>query len=298
MLFVSRNLLLAILFTVLPLLQLVALPLWLLPRDAAWGWLLLVPVLLTNSWWAFMHEAIHGGLCAGKTSNRVLGRLHAVLYGAAFDLLRWGHLLHHAMNRSPRDRTEARPAGVAPVGFALAFYFRLLGGLYLYEVLGSLLLLLRRAVRRLAAPDNLVAELYERMSEPDALAAARQDSLATVLLHAAAFGLYGPHGWMLLLALLGRGLLISLMDNVFHYGTGLDDVRFGCNYALPAWASAGLLHFNLHGVHHLRPGLSCWELPARHAADGGAYHGTLPAALLRQLRGPVAEETLAAGRTG
>jgi fatty acid desaturase len=298
-----RNPSLAVAFTALQLLQLFVLPLWLLPRDAAWGWLLCVPVLLTNSWWAFVHEAIHGSLCADTACNRVLGRLHAVCYGAAFDLLRWGHLLHHAMSRGPRDRTEVRPPGASRSGFALAYYFRLLGGLYLYEVLGSLLFLLPRplllrAAKRLTAPDNPVAELLDRMRVPATLTAARQDILGAILLYTAAFWLYGPHAWMLLLTLFGRGLLIALMDNVFHYGTPLDDTRFACNFALPGWASALLLHFNLHGTHHLRPGLSCWELPARHRNDGGGYHGSLPGALLRQLRGPIAEAALPARQGG
>ena len=97
---------LAVLFLAVQLFQLVLLPVWLLPSGPAWGWLLLLPVLLSNSWWAFIHEAVHGVLFPNKQANRLAGRVNAVLFGAPFDLLRRGHLLHHAASRTKRERSE------------------------------------------------------------------------------------------------------------------------------------------------------------------------------------------------
>ncbi|MEW5768814.1 MAG: fatty acid desaturase [Pseudomonadota bacterium] len=285
-------------FPALQLFQLVVLPVWLLPRDAAWGWLLLVPVLLSNGWWAFIHDAIHGSLFQDKAANRLAGRLNAILYGAAFDLLRWGHLLHHAYNRTARDRTEVYVAGQDDrPRFAADYYFRLFGGLYLFEVLGALIHLLPRtlilrASRRPGGAHNVVEIVTGKLLQPATLRAVRIDGASVLALHALAFALYGEHAWMLLLALAGRALLISLVDNAFHYATPLDDTRFGRNLVLPAWASALVLHFNLHGAHHLRPNLPWWALPAYHRQSGAGFQQGWFAALFAQLRGPIEERRL------
>lgn len=142
---------LILLFTALLLGKLILLPLWLLPADPAWGWLLL-PVLASNSWWALIHDAIHGVLLESRAANRLAGRAQAILFGAAFDLLRWDHLLHHALSRTRRERSEVYVAGEDNrPWFTLNYYFRLTGGLYWFEVLGALIFLLPRPAIRWAA---------------------------------------------------------------------------------------------------------------------------------------------------
>lgn len=289
-------------FTLLHLFALFVLPLWLLPLSPVWGVLLLVPVLLTTSWWALQHEAMHGLLTTDKTWNRRLGRLQAVLFGAPFDLLRWGHLLHHGFSRTVRERSEVYALGrERRAVFALAYYFRLLGGLYVMEVIGAWLFLLPRAwVRQLAtwigSERNLALPLAERVLKPDTLAATRLDTLAILSLYGLAFLAYGAMAWMLALAIFGRALLISLVDNSFHYATALDNPRHARNLALPAWAARMILHFNLHGVHHAQPSLPWQALPAQHRISGGRYDGAFFAALWAQFRGPIAETALPSAR--
>ncbi len=293
------NLALFVVMTGMQLFALLALPAWLLPRDAAWGWLLLAPVVLTTTGWALLHEAIHGALTESKRLDHLLGRLQAVPFGAPFELLRWGHLLHHGYSRTQRERSEVfEPGADRRLPFTLAYYFRLLGGLYVYEVLAGLLLLLPRAlVRRLAAriggERDLVVPLTERVLQPGVLATVRVDALAVLLLYGLALWLYGEHAWMLALALAGRALLISLVDNVFHYGTPLDDTRYAHDLDLPMWASRCILHFNLHGAHHARPGVPWQGLPNLHRQRGGRHQGSFMRALAAQLRGPIAAPALA-----
>ncbi len=292
------NMTLVAVMTGVHLFALLALPAWLLPLDAAWGWLLMVPVLLTTTGWALLHEAIHGTLTGRKRPDHLFGRLQAVLFGSPFELLRWGHLLHHGYNRTARERSEVyEPGADRRMPFTLAYYFRLLGGLYVYEVLAGLLLLLPRSmVRRLAGriggERDLVVPLTERVLQPGMLATVRVDALAVILLYGLAVWLYGEHAWMLALALAGRALLISLVDNVFHYGTPLDDTRYAHDLYLPAWASRCILHFNLHGAHHARPGVSWQALPDLHRQRGGGYQADFVRALAAQLRGPIAAPAL------
>ncbi len=290
-------------FLAVPLAQLAGLivvPAWLLPRGEGFGWLLLIPVMLTNTWWAMQHEAMHGLLPGGRRANRLYGRFNAMLFGAPFDLLRRGHLLHHAYSRTPRERSEVFEAGVDHrVGFAVGYYWRLLGGLYAMEVLAGVLLLLPRAwlarlVGHVGNARNLAAAIADKLLQPRELSAARFDVLVMLALHAWAFGLYGHHAWMLALALAGRGLLVSLMDNAFHYGTRLDDTRYARDLRLPTWLSRLILHFNLHGTHHARPGIAWHALPELHRQRRGTYQGRLIGALFAQLRGPIEAGTLRA----
>ncbi|MDE1672952.1 fatty acid desaturase [Nocardia gipuzkoensis] len=131
--------------------QLFALPLLLLPRDRAWGWVLLPLALLTTTFWSVIHEAVHGNLHHRRVRNDRYGRVLAVLYGSPFALLKAGHLLHHRYSRT-RERAEVYdPATSSWAKAAPGYYLRLFGGLYLLEVAAVVLAALpAAAVRRLA----------------------------------------------------------------------------------------------------------------------------------------------------
>lgn len=285
-------------FIMLQVLQLFIIPVWLLHKNLAWGWLLLLPVLLSNSWWALIHEAIHGHLMTGRTANIFAGRINAMLYGCPFLILRWGHLLHHAYSRTERERSEVY-SGKGKPSFVIRFgyYFRLFGGLYGLEILAGLMLLLPRWLivkvsERLRGKDNVVEFLFNKVLEGNALKQARLDAFLILAIYGCAFWCYGKYAWMLLLALLGRALLVSFVDNVFHYDTPLDDTRYARNLKLPVLGSALLLNFNLHGVHHLYPSLPWSKLPELHASEGCQYQGNWWSSLYSQLRGPIAENRL------
>src|SRR3954469_19983651 len=88
------------------LLQLVVLPLVLLPLDLRWAWLLAPIALSTVPLWSLIHEGIHGILLADRAWNDRLGRALAIGFGRPFTLLKAGHLLHHRYSRTQRERAE------------------------------------------------------------------------------------------------------------------------------------------------------------------------------------------------
>jgi hypothetical protein len=61
----------------------------------------------------------------------------------------------------------------------------------------------------------------------------RADAMAVVLVYAAAGFAYGWHVWMLAAALAARGVLISVADNAYHYGTRVDARLEAMNLRLP-----------------------------------------------------------------
>ncbi|HEV2110095.1 MAG TPA: fatty acid desaturase [Gammaproteobacteria bacterium] len=266
----------------------------LLPRWPLLGWSILPVVLLTTSWWSLIHEAIHGLLFARRPLNDAAGRLLCILFSLPFQPVAFGHLFHHRRNRSLLDRAEIRPPGGSPA-FAATYYLRLLGGLYFAELALCLAAwlprprLLRLTARRfdragLATDGRL---LQSTVLNPHMLRAVRLDAGCILLCLASSLRLYGSHAWLLLLLLLGRGLLISLMDNAYHYGTPLDRPRYALNLRLPGPLSAAILNFNLHRVHHLHPAAPWRRLPELFRQADDRYDGGYLGLSLRQLRGPL-----------
>ncbi|MFC8043399.1 fatty acid desaturase [Nocardia sp. NPDC057353] len=137
-------------------------------------------------------------------------------------------------------------------------------------------------------PESVAGPLLERLAQPKVLRQFRIDAAAIAVLHGLAFAAYGAHWWMLALALGGRALIVSLSDNAYHYGTDLDQPLVALNLRLPPALELFALGFNLHGLHHRRPGLRWYELRPAFDAEGGECDAGWFRAVGRQLRGPIA----------
>jgi fatty acid desaturase len=83
-------------------------------------------------------------------------------------------------------------------------------------------------------------------------------------------------------------LLISVFDNVYHFATPIDRPDFARNLALPPPLQLLFLNINLHRVHHGRPSLPWWALPAQLCASGDRCDAPMLSAALAQFKGPVA----------
>ena len=270
----------------------------LLPRWPALAWSLVPVVLLTTTWWSLIHEAIHGLLYKYRPLNNAVGRLLAILFGLPFQPVAFGHLFHHRRNRSELDRAEVFTREQAGWRATAGYYFKLLGGLYIGEfALCIAVWLPRRLLQRLAVQRFVRVQLPQegRLMETTLLSgttlwAIRFDSALVLLALASAFWLYGSHAWMLLVVLLGRGLLLSLMDNAYHYGTPLNALRYALNMRLPRPLSAAILHFNLHRIHHAHPASPWWRLPELFDEAEERYDGGYLDLTLRQLHGPIVQD--------
>jgi fatty acid desaturase len=276
----------------------------LLQSDTRFGWLLLPVALLTNLFWSLHHEAIHGSLLPSRRSNLLAGRCMAILLGSSFHVLRFAHLMHHRFNRNPRDRPDVYDPSVTSKGMArLGFIGSLVVGVHLSELAAPLLCLLpkpliRRILNVIYRGDHPAMVEIRRAAhrlflDPAHLRSIRSDALLSAALLVAAFIAFGSHWPMLLGFLLGRGALISIFDNVYHFGTPIDRPEYARNLALPQPLQALFLNMNLHRVHHGRPSIPWWALPAHLKADGDSYDASMLRAALAQFRGPVALPGLA-----
>ncbi len=285
------------------LFALILLPLWLLPRSLWWGLTLIPVAVATNSFWALHHEAIHGNFHPARRTNHRAGRVMAVMLGSSYRVLRFAHLMHHRYNRYRLDRPDIYEADEGPYAVAkLRFLSELVLFLYASEVAVPLLCLLPKpAMRRIVDyvyrhPDPTVQSVKSIAAQvflqERSLCEIRIDALLGIALIAASAICFGPYWPMLVGLLLARGFLISMIDNVYHFGTPIDDVDFAMNLRLPAILRLSILNMNMHRVHHHNPDLRWWELPDRFRQLSETYDAGFIATAFRQFIGPVPARTV------
>ena len=274
------------------------LPLLLVPWSRAWLYVLLPYVLMTPFHWSITHEAVHSRLHHCRLINEAAGRLASMFFGAAFQSLRFGHLLHHMRNGTPSDRPEYYdPDRSSRSAAALKYHLHLFFGAYAIEFASLFLVLLPRPFSRRSflaltrrgneANRDLARRLLRFIDDRRRFREARIDSIASLMLLGAAGYCYGPDWMLWSSALVARAIIRSYLDNGYHYGAPLASEQSAYNLSLPRTVQRALLNFNLHRVHHRYPMLPWSELPVAFDRDGDRFDGGFFDAMLRQLRGPI-----------
>jgi fatty acid desaturase len=294
----GMNVALAFFYTAVNCVQFFFLPVFLLQRDIRWAWVLVPLALFNNPYWSLLHECIHDLFCPDSRVNTFFGRLLSVMFGSPFRILRLSHLLHHKLNRTPMEGTEFyERANGSVLRAAAGYYFQILGGLYLIEFLSPVLFFvprvrLRKFTARCIKPETVSAILMQSWTRNESIREIRIDGFLIGAWIGASIYCYGAQ-WPLLLAILAaRGLLISFLDNVYHYRTPVNDIFYAKNLWLPKAAAALLLNFNLHGIHHRHPAIPWRGLPRLFHDGAETYQGNYFLAAARQLCGPVALQDL------
>ena len=249
--------------------------------------LLLIP--LNTPLWSLIHEAIHKNFHSHKQVNEIAGRVMSVIFGASFGILRFGHLMHHQYNR---DWESEYYTGSKIKAFA-HHYFQMLGGLYLTEVLMSFMIAMlpaqasRKIARKIFGDDRHYEAVLNSVLKEQNVGRIRTDCLWIVLLYGCAFMSYGANAWVLALGLLGRAVIISIMDNSYHYGTPEDGSVVAKELETSAPYSRFILNFNYHMTHHQNVSLPWSQLKARHDEQATPYAEKIGSALLAQFKGPI-----------
>jgi fatty acid desaturase len=281
-------------------LQMFVLPYYLLPNNVWWGLVVVPLAALSNPLWALVHECVHDAFHPKAKVCRFAGRFLSILFGSPFQVLRSTHLSHHKFNRSPLEKGTEMYAADQTSRFraTVKYYSYILCGVYLLEVASALLFLMPKKFidrfngRLLEHGDRQEKWLAYKFLKDGRLNEMRVDGLAIVILYGASAIVYRRH-WVFFAIMVGlRALLISLMDNIYHYGTPLKVTISGHNLFLPRYLSAGLLHFNYHRVHHAHPNMPWTELPRLYAHTAQNFDDQFSVALFRQFRGPLSVEQL------
>lgn len=262
----------------------------LLPLDA-WSALALVCLcaVTTPLHWGLMHESIHGNLFPADAANRRSGRVLGNFLCLSWDVMRFGHLLHHSNNRHEFDRPEAVAPGGSRLGAAAPYYLKLLGGHALISFVSSIgLALPSRVVTRLVPTvEPMRTAALRAFTKADRQWRIRGDLLTVIVLLALAGFCWRAHWPVLAATIAARFMVLSLLDNAPHYGTAIDSGTYARNTRLPRWAHWLVMGHNYHGIHHAATGLKWQELRAVFVRSGVPYEGSWTAMVLRQFRGPL-----------
>ncbi|HEX3431889.1 MAG TPA: fatty acid desaturase [Rhizomicrobium sp.] len=256
-----------------------------------WGSLLLIVLCMvaTPLHWGLMHESIHGNLFSDPRGNRRAGRLLGVFLCLSWDVMRFGHLLHHSNNRHRFDRPEAIPPGSTRMRAAIPYFAKLLGGHALISAISSIgLTLPSRAVEALVPKvEPMRTAALRAFLNPERQVRIRGDVAVIALLIVAA-GFCWRGQWPFLAGTIAaRFFMLSLLDNAPHYGTAVDSGTYARNTRLARWASWLVTGHNFHGIHHGATGLRWQELCSAFRSSDARYEGTWTAMVLHQFRGPV-----------
>jgi hypothetical protein len=290
------NIGLALLYTALNVGQFFILPLFLFPSNLRRAWVLLPIGLLNNPYWPVTRGDSRS--ISSRFPHQSAFRPDALGYVRLAILYFALEPFAASQAQSHADRTEFYDRGeVSILSAAAGYYFQILIGLYLVEILSPLLFSLPRPwLRKFAArgikPNTVSAILMQSWTRDQAISQIRMDGFLIVAWFGTALYCYGSR-WPLLAAIIAtRGLLISFLDNVYHYRTPVGDIFYAKNLWLPRPTAAILLNFNLHGVHHLHPAVPWRGLPLLFREAGEIYQGHYFAAAARQLCSPVALQDL------
>jgi fatty acid desaturase len=240
--------------------------------------------------WLLIHEAIHYKLLAGRRANDRLGRVLGILFGCPFHILKVGHMTHHRYNRSELDTTELIPSETRRFFlWWLAYYARILGGLYLSEVLAPLLFFFWKRAKRLvlAFTQNQAVVIILDMFTRRMVQAIQLDAVASVGFIVLQFWFNRSDLAPFVILFFWRALIVSFYDNAYHYGTDPHDEAAANNLSVPAFVRPFILNHNMHRVHHRHPLVSWAVLPELFKADRDGFDGDLVIAGLKQLQGPM-----------
>ncbi|MBZ0217608.1 MAG: fatty acid desaturase, partial [Fimbriimonadaceae bacterium] len=190
-----------------------------------------------------------------------------------------------------QDRVEVHDAEkVGYLRFVTGYYSYIFVGLYVIELVFSVLVLLPRSILANLIKQNsgpLWSLAQKRLLEARYLREMRIDGALVLLLFAASFYAYGTFWPYLAVALFLRGVQISVANASYHYGTPLNETRFANNFSLSPGFARAILHFNLHHVHHEHPGLPWNGLPDAYERGDFACDTTYMDGMLRQFHGPI-----------
>jgi len=286
------NLNLCIAMLAVQFLQIIAMPIFLANYPWIMAAIILFLIPLNTPFWSLIHEAVHKNLHHKAPINDALARLMSVVFGASFDVLRFGHLMHHQYNRHWESEVYDENKHIKCI-FWLNHYFKMLGGLYLTEVLTSFLIAIsplpvaRRITQATLSDERHRQAVLNALLKPATVRRLRLDCIAIVLFYSGSFMLFGVNWPVLAFWIIGRGVMISLMDNAYHYGTPADNSVIAKELSVPKGIATFILNFNHHATHHRNVSLPWTELKAAHDEQQLAYTEGLGSALFVQFKGPI-----------
>lgn len=285
----KTNLLIATTILALFILSLTVAPLLLGSYAIVLTLMTVVLIPLNTPLWSLIHEAIHKNFHSNKFVNEIAGRVMSVVFGASFGVLRFGHLMHHQYNREWESEHYTGSRFAAWV----KHYFTMLGGLYIIEVVMAFVVTVlplpatKKVARMIFEDDRHYQAVLNSLLKPENAKKIRTDFLWIVLFYGVVALCLKSLWWIAALSVAGRAVIISIMDNAYHYGTPKDNSVIAKELETSRWYSKFILNFNHHVTHHNHVNLPWTALKSAHDEKDIPYSEKIGPAILAQFKGPI-----------
>lgn len=271
--------------------QFFLLPFYLLPQNQLWALSIVLLIPFNNTMWFLIHEAIHRNLNSNSRLNEYMGRILSIVFGASFQGLTFGHMLHHGLNR--RWESEFYDKSVETTISAKAkYYFKIFFGVYLTEVIGSLVLCFfsKGTVSKIMSfhdmyNSQLRSQIENYFYRRDRIIKLRTDMYISAIFFTSSLLIFGKLWPVFFAIIILRAISISLMDNIFHYGTPPDNSIPGKQVKANKLLSLIILNANYHGTHHSHPDIPWIRLP--HESGEPELHEKFFESMRGQFNGPI-----------
>ncbi|WP_052810990.1 fatty acid desaturase family protein [Pandoraea vervacti] len=266
-------------------------------------------LLLTPMHWGLIHESIHGQLRLKPRANERTGRALSLWLGLPYEIMRFGHLMHHRFTRQPYDQPDISPLlADAPLasraGRWIGYQSRLLGGMWLSELFAPLITwvpakrlpaLAHRALGADPQDEDVRRRAVMFATDPVRRRRIQRDFVVLLVALGLALWAYGPWWPVFVATFVARGVWLSIADNLPHFGVALDEPARARNFHATALGRLLVLNHHLHRVHHQYPTAPWHLLPEIDTAQ--PTQGPVIAywrAVLRQFAGPLPPSSLRA----
>ncbi len=214
-------------------------------------------VLMMQGVFSLMHECMHRHGHPSPAVNRALGILTAAIFGTVYTLFRINHEGHHVRNRSRAEVAEYIFPNESATRKILAYYFAILGGIWLGSFVAALVLPFvpyryAHLLNRPAKSMNGYSISFAEFSRAD-WTWVRIEAALGVGLWTAAWLLLDWDWRVVVLLYAAFAFSWSSLQWVYHMRTPLDRVEGAYDLRAPALVRLLFLNFNYNLAHHRQP---------------------------------------------
>ncbi len=214
-------------------------------------------VLMMQGVFSLMHECMHRHGHPSPAVNRALGIFTAAIFGTVYTLFRINHEGHHVRNRSRAEVAEYIFPDESPTRKILAYYFAILGGIWLGSFAAAVVLpfvpyryayLLNRPAKSM----NGYSLSFAEFSRADWMWV-RIEAALGVTVWVTAWVLL-DWDWRVVAALYAAfAFSWSSLQWVYHMRTPLDRIEGAYDLRAPVLVRLLFLNFNYNLAHHRHP---------------------------------------------
>ena len=230
-------------------------------------------MLVGNTLFCLLHEAVHGIFSHNRAINEVFGQLVAMCFPTGLRFQRTCHFGHHLNNRTDHEIFDMYYPSDNRFIKNFQFYCILTGPYWLSVSMGWLLYLFAPWTFRLFTmplfkkEQSTDAAMFIPFLNHPAKHRIRLELLLTILFQVALWNVLGLHFWPTLACFWAFGVMWGSLQYADHAWTPRDIQKGAWNLKVSTPIQWIFLNYHSHQVHHIHPQLPWIYLPGKIPQD-------------------------------